>query len=539
MMTRLWPWIAAAGSGALAAICFPPFNADVLIWVALTPLLAAIWFSGETTRRRWLRNLGLGYVSGLVFFTMVFSWLGSLGKLFESFPLYGLSALLSLYMAMHWAFWAWFAGFIKPRAFTSSWRNLLCALLGASAWATHEWVRGWLFGGFGWNGLGVSQHAHWLLIQICEFTGVAGLSFAIAFFNIVAITIPLRLIMEARSRQMRPHWDLNLTVLGIFALWVFGWKAVHQTRPTQPLRVAAVQPNIPQKEKFSENSSARILDQLSRLSQPLIQSNSAPQLLVWPESATPAPMMADEGTYRFVMDFSAGTHADLLLGSDVLDEQQAFNAAILVPAEGDELQVYRKIHLVPFGEYVPLRHSFPLFAAIAGRWVPGDFGRGQEYSRFALTTAPVRIAPLICFEDTIGDLTRQFILPNASQRGADLLVNITNDGWFLFSGGSHQHLANAVFRCVETRRPMIRAANTGVTCFINEFGRVTDMLKDEHGSTFTEGALQGIINVPLNSDLTFYVRYGELFSEICAGITVLTLLGLLTATFRRRRQEPD
>ncbi|HJT80492.1 MAG TPA: apolipoprotein N-acyltransferase [Chthoniobacterales bacterium] len=536
ILTRLWPWFAAAGSGVLAAICFPPLSANFLVWIALTPLIAAIWFSGQNVRRRWLRNLLLGYVSGLVFFTVSFSWLGSLGRLFESLPLYGLPALLSLYLAMHWAFWAWFAGFIKPRVFTSSWRNLFCALVGASAWTAHEWLRGWLFGGFGWNGLGVTQYANWLLIQICEFTGVGGLSFAIAFFNIVAMTIPLRLFTEARSRQMRPHWDLNLSVLGIFGLWVYGWNAVGETRPTQPLRVAAIQPNIAQKEKFQLESSERVFDQLSRLSRPLVQAANPPQLLIWPESATPAPMVNDEQTYRFVMDFRATSPADLLLGSDVVDNGQAFNAAVLVPVNADELQVYRKIHLVPFGEYVPLRHSFPLFAAIAGRWVPGDFGRGQEYSRFVLTTAPVRIAPLICFEDTIGELTRRFVLPNAwDDRGADLLVNITNDGWFLHSAGSHQHLANAVFRCVETRRPMVRAANTGVTCFINEFGRVTQTLKDERGSTFTEGALSGVINVPLNGGITFYVLHGELFSQICAGITVLTLIALLTGFMRRRR----
>ena len=534
ILARSWPWIAAVISGVLAAICLPPLSANFLVWIALTPLIAAIWFSGQNVRKRWLRNLLLGYVSGLVFFTISFYWLGSLGKLFDSFPLYGLSALLSLYMAMHWAFWAWFAGFIKPSVFTGSFRNLLCCLVGASAWVTHEWLRGWLFGGFGWNGLGVTQYAHLLLIQICELTGIGGLSFAIAFVNIGAMTIPLRLFTEVRTRQMRPHWDLNLTVVGLFGLALFGWNAVHKTRPTQPLRVAAVQPNIPQKEKFNLQSSDPVFDRLSRLSQPLIQSATPPQLLIWPESATPQPMIADEQTYRFVMDFSSNTHADLLLGSDVVENGQAFNSAILVPAKADELQVYRKIHLVPFGEYVPLRHSFPLFAAIAGRWVPGDFGRGQEYGRFVLTTAPVRIAPLICFEDTIGELTRRFVLPNEAQRGADLLVNITNDGWFLHSAGSHQHLSNAVFRCVETRRPMVRAANTGVTCFINEFGRVTKVLKDEQGSTFTEGALSGTINVPLNGDLTFYVRHGELFSEICAGITVLTLLALFTAKLRRR-----
>src|SRR6185437_923596 len=141
---------------------------------------------------------------------------------------------------------------------------------------------------------------------------------------------------------------------------------------------------------------------------------------------TPAPMLTDQATYRFVMDFSESAHTDLLLGSDVLEGEEAYNAALLVPARGDELQIYRKIHLVPFGEYVPLRHSFPLFAAIAGRWVPGDFGMGAEYSRFALSTADVLVAPLICFEDTIGELTRQFVLPRGSQRGADVLINMTN-----------------------------------------------------------------------------------------------------------------
>jgi apolipoprotein N-acyltransferase len=235
------------------------------------------------------------------------------------------------------------------------------------------------------------------------------------------------------------------------------------------------------------------------------------------------------------MDFAASARADLLLGSDVFEQDTAFNAAILVPAKGDQLQVYRKIHLVPFGEYVPLRHSFPLFAAIAGRWVAGDFGFGNEYSRFSLTTADVQVAPLICFEDTIGELARQFVLPARTVPGADLLVNMTNDGWFLHSAGSVQHLNNAVFRCVETRRPMARAANTGVTCFINEFGRVTDTLRDEHSGTFVEGVLSGVINVPINGVLTFYVRHGEVFSEVCAGITALTIVALSSAMFRRRR----
>jgi apolipoprotein N-acyltransferase len=177
------------------------------------------------------------------------------------------------------------------------------------------------------------------------------------------------------------------------------------------------------------------------------------------------------------------------------------------------------VHLVPFGEYVPLRHSFPLFAVVAGKWVPGDFDAGKDYTVFRLTNSDVQVAPLICFEDTIGELTRQFVL-----KGANLLADVTNDGWFLHSAGSQQHLANSVFRCVETRRPMVRAANTGVTCFINEFGRVTQVLQDETGSTFSEGALTGEVHVPAERSLTFYTRHGELFAKLCAAVTLIALV---------------
>src|SRR5438094_10165213 len=236
----------------------------------------------------------------------------------------------------------------------------------------------------------------------------------------------------------------------------------------------------------------------------------------------------DENTesYQFVMDFSGATKADLLLGTIDMEDGHDYNAALLISNAGQQTQTYRKIHLVPFGEYIPLRHSFPLFAAVASKWVPGDFDDGKNYTVFWLTSGEVQLAPLICFEDTIGELTRQFVL-----KGANLLANVTNDGWFLHSAGSQQHLANAVFRCVETRRPMVRAANTGVTCFVNEFGRVTQLLQDETGGTFAEGVLAGEVNVPTERDLTFYVRHGELFAKFCAAVT---LIAIIVGVIRRR-----
>src|SRR5438445_10201882 len=131
---RVWPWLAAICSGLLCAACFPPFNQSWFSWFALVPLIAAVWFTGENSKRRWLRNLLLGYLAGVVFFTATFAWLGALGDLYQSFFLHGLSFLLSIYLALHFAFWTWFVGFLKPSSFVTSWRNLLVAFLGASAW---------------------------------------------------------------------------------------------------------------------------------------------------------------------------------------------------------------------------------------------------------------------------------------------------------------------------------------------------------------------------------------------------------------------
>jgi apolipoprotein N-acyltransferase len=522
VLKKFWPWLAAIATGLLATFCFPPFNQSWLCWIALTPLIVAIWFSGQNLQRRWLRSLLLGYLAGIVFFTATFSWLGALGDLYRSLFLRGLSFLLSIYLALHFAFWAWLVGFLKPRSFTASWRNLLIAFLAASAWVTHEWTRGWLFSGFGWNGLGVALHTQSAMIQIAEFTGVAGLSFTIAFANIIAVTTPIRLFFEVKTNRMNPHFDLILVMIGILALPVFGWRRAQNPAFSKPLRVAAIQASVPQLQKFDPQFARDVFEKFQRLSEIAVAANPPPDVLVWPESSMPDPVRDQNSeSYRFVTDFLASAKTDLMLGTLDVDEGRDYNAALLVSDKGERVQIYRKIHLVPFGEYIPLRHSFPLFAAIAGTWVPGDFVAGTEHTVFNLTNGEVRVAPLICFEDTVGDLVRRFVVNRAN-----LLVDVTNDGWFLRSAGSKQHLANSIFRCVENRRPMVRAANTGVTCFVNEFGRVTQILQDDTGDIFTEGVLTGDIAVPQDGKLTFYARHGELFAECCTAVTLLALLGI-------------
>ncbi len=542
-ITTFWPWLAAICSGTLCAVCFAPFDLTWFCWIALTPLIAAVWFSGEGSRRSWLRNLLLGYVAGLTFFWIVFSWLTTVTVLGWF--------VLEFYMAVYFALWAWFCGLLRPRdrkkrATATKWdqmlvrartaaapphspwlkstNNLLLAFLLAAGWTALEWLRGWVFSGFGWNGLGVALHGNWPLIQIAEFTGFAGLSFMVAFANVIILTTGYRLILEARLRVMRPHFDFTFTMAAILGVLVFGLHATQVSPPGKPLRVAAVQSNVPQHQKFDPQFTRKIFGQFRRLSEISLRSNPPPELLVWPESAMPGPVLQDQESYKFVMDLAASTETDLLMGTIDEEDGDAYNAALLVSEGGDRVQVYRKVHLVPFGEYVPGRHNVPLLAQIVGDQVPGDFQSGKQHTVFTLTNNNVHLAPLICFEDTIGELTRQFVLPTETSPGANLLVDMTNDGWFQHSAGSHQHLANAIFRCVETRRPMLRAANTGVTCFINQFGRVIQELKDDTGSTFTEGVLTGEINVPTEPLLTFYARHGELFAKACAALTLMAIL---------------
>jgi apolipoprotein N-acyltransferase len=540
---RLWPWLAAISSGLVYAACFAPFDQGWLCWVALTPLLAAIWFSSTDSKRPWLRDLLLGYVAGLAFFWTVFSWLNTV-----TVP--GMF-LVGAYMAIYFALWSWICGLLRPSlrapAVVNRWtqplpqeetplsrspwlrstNNLRLAFLLAAVWVCQEWLRSQVFSGWGWNTLGTALHAKTILIQIAEYTGVAGLSFLVVFTNVILLATVRRLILETRVRPIRAHFDFTLTMAMIVGVMGFGLRAFQIQQPSKPLKVALVQSNIPREQKFSPEFAQNTFDKFTRLSTPALSSSARPDLIVWPESSMPGPVLQDELSNRFVMDFSASAKTDLVLGTLDLDETHDYNAALLVSESGQRVQIYRKVHLVPFGEYIPGRHTIPLLARVVGDQVPSDFAFGKEHTVFRLANDKARVAPLICFEDTIGDLARQFVLG-----GANLLANVTNDGWFLRSAGSQQHLANAVFRCVETRLPMVRAANTGVTCTINEFGQLssTQLLPP-----FTEGVLLGEVNVPTERVLTFYVRHGELFAQCCVGVSVLVLLFLAARLVRRRK----
>jgi len=518
-LQTLWPWSAAVLSGLLLAFCFPPFDQGWLCWIALTPLISALWFSNETGRRIGLKKAGFGYASGLTFFSVTFKWLSSLGGLFGSRWLLLIPVLLALYLALYFAFWGWFVGrLVKERQFLRSRRNLWIAFLCATAWVGPEWVRGWMFGGFGWNALGVALHNNLALIQIADITGVWGLSFVVAFVNLIAVVTVRRLLGEIGRVRLRPHYDFSLTMALVVVIFSYGVRGLLKKEDGTPLRVAAIQANIPQNEKFDAESAKKIMERYASLTDLALKLD--PQLLIWPESSVPGGIFSSKETFDFVNGFTGKPGLNLLVGTDDFDEKDSYNAAVLLADKGKEPQIYHKIHLVPFGEYIPLRHSFPLFAWFAGGMVPGDFKAGTDYTVLVAQTPPVKIAPLICFEDTLGDLTRRFVL-----NGAQVLVNVTNDGWFQKTEGAQQHLDNAILRAVETRRPLVRAANTGLTCFVDRCGRVT-----QTAPLFTESMLTGNVNIQHNGAISFYTKYGDLIPII--SLSVICIL-LITNVFGR------
>ncbi len=545
---RCWSWPAAILSGVLLTICYPRFENGWLVWSALTPLVCATWFrppaTAATRWRRVLWSLGPGYLTGAIFFTATFHWLGSLAKLYGSPILLSLPVLLGLFFALYVAVWSWFLQVLvapgDARRFPNSWRNLATGAAGASAWVVLEWVRSWLFGGFGWNGLGVALHRDLAMIQIADVTGVWGLTWLVVFVNLMSVIIVRRILGELGPQFLRRiRWEFSLSVALVVAVFSYGVRALlkNDLGPVVPLRVAAIQPNIPQVEKFDPQFEAKTLETLARLTTLATFAQPTPQLVIWPEATLPRPMYGDDKTYKFVLDEAKRGDFGLLLGTIDFDPEkdEDYNVAVLLTERGEAQQHYRKMHLVPFGEYLPLR---PIFSPLCGELVPGDFTPGREFTLLHLPDPKVDLAALVCFEDTLGDLTRRFVA-----RGAQVLVNVTNDGWFADSPAAEQHLANALFRAVETRRPLVRGGNTGLSGSVDPFGRVARFDRSSNAPVprdvipflkpFEEGFVAGQVAVPTSNRMTFYTRHGDWLPHLSIAITALALARSL---FAARRQ---
>ncbi|HUK82592.1 MAG TPA: apolipoprotein N-acyltransferase [Verrucomicrobiae bacterium] len=512
-------WLLPIATGVLLALALPPFNAGQLGWVGLVPLLFALenCSLGEAFRR--------GYIAGLVFFGLTVWWViyTTEGGAPFGAALSGVVAMVAFLALYFGAAGAWISAvsrlIVKVGA-DSAGRNLLVAILSSAGWATLEWIRGkFLFGGFGWNGLGVTQHDAVPLIQFACFTGVYGVSALVCFFNFAFFQTMRRFMgnIGAEAPLRRLSWEFYVAMLLVCMAFIHGLHVIRAGREREPakvLRLALIQADIPQTLKFEPEQKSMILQQYDSLTRTAMVLQ--PELIIWPETATPEPLRFDPDSFGLATNLAHDAHAYLLTGTidatPFAAPSDAFNAAILLRPDGALGGVYHKIHLVPFGEYVPLRKLVPFMKRLTP--IPDSFERGREFTVFEI--GGTRFATVICFEDTVPAVYRGFV-----ERGVDFMVNLTNDAWFKTSPAAEMHLANAVFRCPESQRPLVRCTNNGVTCIVDQFGFINPKTRLP---SFTNGSLNCELLVPPPSAPTFYTRHGDAFVGVCGLMTGVALL---------------
>jgi apolipoprotein N-acyltransferase len=549
-------------SGFLLTLAFPRWNLGLISWGWMFPLLYALWARGgsrvklqglrdatdnakpqprtKNQEPTTLRGFSLAYLAGVAFFIPNLAWVrhssrvigGAVGEEWMGWgvELMGLGAVLglSLYCAIYWGLWGAFATTLgRPRIdeegdtgklFSVSVESLRSAFLCAAAWVACEWLRGYVFTGFGWNGLGASLQQSLSLIQSADLVGVTGLSFLPVFVMVIGYNTVLRFRLEVRTSRVRPHADFFCAVALMLANFGYGaWRLSQSPGETIPLRTMLVQTNVPQHIRWSGEHTGQLYRDLGQLTE-VAMITAKPDLVIWPESALPLSFY-DPNHIGFLNDVLGLGDFSLLTGVDIdVPNDPPYTGAALLRGKFENHQLHRKVHLVPFGEYLPLR-SIPLVESLLGGVLPGDFASGKIIKPLVMEQpAGVQLIPLICFEDTVGRLARKFI-----REAPQLLVNCSNDGWFLQSAENEQHLVNAIFRSIELRRPMARACNTGVTCFVDTCGRIgaKDRLSDaKTGSYFVKGVLNKVIEVPRVPEMTFYAKHGDVFSLAMLIITV-------------------
>ncbi len=498
-------------SAVLLVFSFPKIDCGPLIWISLVPWLFAI------DGRRGPAVFGYSYFTGVLFFFGSLYW-------FMYVTFVG-AILLMLYLALYFGAFGLVHRYFSRQ---SLWIKILAL---SSSWVALEYARGHLFSGFGWVSLCHSQYQNLALIQIADMTGIYGISFLVVAVNVLIkenIAFALGFSVEKSKDLLR----LNLIILGVLVV-VFGYGLWRLTMPVpMPMvKVAVVQGNIPQEEKWQSDNREATIDKYLKLSQTILQSK--PDLLIWPETAFPGIIDEAPDLMRRIQDFARSSGIPVLLGIVTAGDPEYYNSALLISAQGEFLERYDKLHLVPFGEYLPFRKQFPFLTDL----VPiEDFSPGRRPTVFYLSvnqsqsnvgtvqdSAPgvlTRGAPpfnvgeitfsvLICFEDTLARIARRFV-----QKDAQMLVNITNDAWFKDSKEPFMHLQAAVFRCIENRRSLVRAANTGVSCAVDPYGRVLKYVEDRrHKKTYIDGA--AVFFVPLNTAQTLYTKFGDVFTYLC------------------------
>lgn len=480
------------------------------------PLILAV-------RRISLRQAAvLGWFAGVVFWVPTIAWLR-----YVTIPGW---ISLAFYSALYVIpFSVWLAFWFQRRGAASWLANLALMVSGTVVWVGAEHFRQTWFTGFPWNPLGGALYRNIPLIQLARWGGVPAVSALVVWANLgLALTL-LRYFEHGTRGRFRAHPEIMLSLLVVVFALVSGARVVRtgvQGRAV-PLRVAVVQPMIPIPYYYSPPHHDYIREQLEQLTDLALHLGPA-DLIVWPETAIPDELRLSDRSMNLARRIVT-RGASLLTGSvdtDWADDgPRYYNSSLLVDTNGVIVAGYDKRHLVMFGEYVPLRRVFPFLKKVTP--ITDSFTAGETSTVFRLEKPAVTFSTLICFEDTIPRLARESV-----RNGARLLINQTDNGWFDRVAAPWQHMAHCVFRCVENGVPAVRVANTGVTCAIDEFGRITDRLDDGEGNTYIAGCRIMEVAVP-QSDWkpTFYHRYGDWFAALCGWGTWAVALTLAAAHF--------
>ena len=493
-ITGLCLWLAFPGGGEICS----------LLPLALLPLLFCI--HGARPGRAAL----YGLVAGLVHFVLLLHWitivLGTYGGLAWYFAIPALF-LLALYMSFYFSAFAALAQIVlnSSSAIATLW--LLPAL-----WVGLDWLRCVLFTGFPWMDLGYALYKIPRTIQIADLLGHYGVTYAIVFINTL-----LFLLIKGRPSGR----NLLLLLLpacvflggvGIYSQQRFTEVTEQQAGATDRLTVGVVQGNIDQSVKWSPSQQTATVATYQNLSETLMAKDRPPSLIVWPETALPFyPATSDNMVpLRKLVE---GRDLALLTGApwfEIVDYKtkkiRFYNSAVLLQPDGEFHGKYYKSHLVPFGEYVPLKKLLSFLAPLVE--AAGDFSAGTIEQPLVWKNA--RAGILICFESVFPEISRQWV-----KAGANVLINLTNDAWYGKSSAPYHSLAMTVFRAVETRRSLIRSANTGISAFVSPTGVIE--LQSEIFVPFAAAR-----EVTLMQGETFWVRYGYLFAPICLAIGLVS-----------------
>jgi apolipoprotein N-acyltransferase len=501
----------AGTSGLLLTAGFPKIAWHVLPWIAFIPLFYAIQGQSPSVA------LKLGFVTGIVHYTTLLYWIPGVVFTYGQLPIvvsWAVFFLLVLYLSLYPMTFAAILCHWRKAAISSIW-------LAPFAWTGLEYIRAFFLTGFPWENLGCSQYKWLRLIQISDIFGQYGLSALV-----VAANAGFFELCDAVGRKKAPPWKpmlvVALAMTGFLVYGTFRMEEIDKTAMTAPKRtVTLVQGNIDQAKKWIPAFRNETLIRYSRLTASTYEDK--PDLTVWPETALPFYLLHDETPTAQFLSLVQKSHGHFIVGSPSFsaDEKRVryFNSAFLIGPDGHVIDQYNKVHLVPYGEYVPFKKYLPFLGKIVE--AVGDFESGEP--GHVLSMEQNKLGVLICFEVIFPELARAM-----ARNGAQLLISITNDAWFGTTSAPYQHLSMAVFRAVETRRALARAANTGISAFVDPSGRMFDETPLFEEAVRTQ-------SLPIMNGKTVYVSYGDFFAMGCLLITCVCLgLGLRTRFLEKR-----